>query len=640
MKPNLKNKKFLARHRSNHGNVWIYGIAVFLLMTFHLGCGGGSEATSSRLVRADLEYPPELFQISKDIDIQGTLFKTSSFTEDNKIAGPTKAIVQDNDKTKFEFSFTNVPDGTFYLEILFKNKTSLSSSKKNSVAKTSSETTPEQCEQVSWELAKPYCEAKKIEQQCKDAIKTECANDPSPIQNATDENTAATSKEDKLPILASLTARIEFSQGKNVHITFKQPDFNLSYDDDGNGITNLSEAVGIPATVNPSNDSSNSSDNPPNGSTSIPLPVPPSNLTVITGDGQNTIDWNLSSNVISYNLYWSTASGVSKINGTKIQAATKPFIHTGLNNGVTYYYVVTAVNSGGESVPSAQSSGMPVSPVAGQWTLRNSGSTAWLDDIAFGNNIFVVTSKGSSKQILTSSDGVQWTTHAVPNDYSTGIAYGNNLFVIVGWNGQIATSPDGISWTKKISGTTNYFYAVTYGNNTFVAVGDDGTVVTSPDGTTWIKRNSGIAENLRGIIYANNTFVAVGSNGKIIISTDGITWTSKNSGTTTTLSAIAYGNGTFVIVGPSFGVASTAPNILTSPDAVAWTLRNPYYLSDVTYAQNTFVAVGYGGKVLTSSDGITWVSRDIGVTDVLFSIVYGNTTFVAVGQNGKILTSH
>jgi len=67
-----------------------------------------------------------------------------------------------------------------------------------------------------------------------------------------------------------------------------------------------------------------------------------------------TISWNSVSGATSYNIYWSTTSGVTTSNGTKITNATSPYTHTGLTSGTTYYYVVTAVNSSGESSVSSQ----------------------------------------------------------------------------------------------------------------------------------------------------------------------------------------------------------------------------------------------------------------------------------------------
>ncbi len=107
-----------------------------------------------------------------------------------------------------------------------------------------------------------------------------------------------------------------------------------------------------------------------------------------------------------------------------------------------------------------------------------------------------------------------------------GVIYGNNTFVVVGVNGTILTSSDGISWTSKTSGTNYHLEGVTYGNNTFVVVGEWGTILTSSNnGVSWIESTFGITNSLSGVTYDNNTFVAVGGGGTIIqsdpiISTD------------------------------------------------------------------------------------------------------------------------
>jgi len=89
------------------------------------------------------------------------------------------------------------------------------------------------------------------------------------------------------------------------------------------------------------------------------IPVPPTGLSATAGDRQISIGWNSVTGATSYNLYWSTANGVTKTTGTKISNVTSPYVHTGLTNGTTYYYVVTAVNSNGESRESPQVSAVP-----------------------------------------------------------------------------------------------------------------------------------------------------------------------------------------------------------------------------------------------------------------------------------------
>lgn len=95
------------------------------------------------------------------------------------------------------------------------------------------------------------------------------------------------------------------------------------------------------------------------GTTTGVAPVPPYGVTATAGDGQVTISWTAVSEATSYNIYWSTTSGVTKTTGTKISNVTSPYVHTSLSHGTTYYYVVTAANSYGESSELIEVSAMP-----------------------------------------------------------------------------------------------------------------------------------------------------------------------------------------------------------------------------------------------------------------------------------------
>jgi fibronectin type 3 domain-containing protein len=94
------------------------------------------------------------------------------------------------------------------------------------------------------------------------------------------------------------------------------------------------------------------------------VPPAPAGLTATAGDNQVTITWSAVAGAVSYNTYWSATPGVTTANGTQIQNAANPMIQTGLTNGTTYYYIVTAVNAIGESAASAQASAVPAVPVA------------------------------------------------------------------------------------------------------------------------------------------------------------------------------------------------------------------------------------------------------------------------------------
>ena len=96
------------------------------------------------------------------------------------------------------------------------------------------------------------------------------------------------------------------------------------------------------------------------GGTTPPVPpANPTNATVTAGDGQVTVSWSAVTGATSYNIYWSTTTGVTTANGTKITNAVNPYVQSSLSNGTAYYYVVTAVNSVGESAASAQVTATP-----------------------------------------------------------------------------------------------------------------------------------------------------------------------------------------------------------------------------------------------------------------------------------------
>lgn len=84
----------------------------------------------------------------------------------------------------------------------------------------------------------------------------------------------------------------------------------------------------------------------------------PTSLTAIGGDSNVDLSWNSVTEATSYNIYRASTSG-----GQYTQIATgiteTTCTDSDVTNGTTYYYVVTAVSSDGESAYSNEASATP-----------------------------------------------------------------------------------------------------------------------------------------------------------------------------------------------------------------------------------------------------------------------------------------
>ncbi len=89
-----------------------------------------------------------------------------------------------------------------------------------------------------------------------------------------------------------------------------------------------------------------------------PPPGAPTNIRASAGDNQVTVSWDNVAGATTYSIYYGTAAGVTKAS-TKITAVTSPHAKTGLLNGTTYFFVVTAVNGILESGVSFETSATP-----------------------------------------------------------------------------------------------------------------------------------------------------------------------------------------------------------------------------------------------------------------------------------------
>jgi PKD repeat protein len=100
-------------------------------------------------------------------------------------------------------------------------------------------------------------------------------------------------------------------------------------------------------------------------------PAAPTGLTAGAGNGQVTLNWTAPTNtggqaLTAYTVYRGTTSGsetkLSTGGCSSLSGSTLTCTDTGLTNGTTYYYKVTASNPTGESPQSGEASATPIAP--------------------------------------------------------------------------------------------------------------------------------------------------------------------------------------------------------------------------------------------------------------------------------------
>ena len=279
------------------------------------------------------------------------------------------------------------------------------------------------------------------------------------------------------------------------------------------------------------------------------------------------------------------------------------------------------------------------------WTNRVSAHAANFYGVASRAGLHVASGAGGA--IYTSTNGIAWTARSSGKSGLLMNANGDGpLWVVVGDGGAIVTSTNGSDWTARTSPTNALFRGVAYGNGIYVACGDGGAIVRSTDGATWSAVASGTNASLQGVGYgmdfvnAGDTneasaesplFVIVGQSGLILTSSNGLSWTPRTSGTSQYLSDVTYGNGYYVAVGNQ--------RILRSSDGIDWSFAtNNVYFYRSAYCSGLFKVAGANGSIWSSTDGLAWEAETSGTTNLLRGISYAEDQFVAVGYNGTILT--
>ncbi len=169
------------------------------------------------------------------------------------------------------------------------------------------------------------------------------------------------------------------------------------------------------------------------GGGGVTVPGAPTGFTATAGNQQVALSWNAVSGAANYHVKRSTTSGSGY--AQIASPSTTTYTDTGVTNGTTYYYVVTAVNSAGESGNSAEASAKPAVPiVAVQMTVDVLANRHAISPLVYGvnfpNNAAYITDSGATLvrwggNASTRYNWVNFDTNAANDWYFINRAFGN-----------------------------------------------------------------------------------------------------------------------------------------------------------------------------------------------------------------------
>jgi regulation of enolase protein 1 (concanavalin A-like superfamily) len=145
-----------------------------------------------------------------------------------------------------------------------------------------------------------------------------------------------------------------------------------------------------------------------------PAPSAPSGLVATAGNAQVSLTWTASSGATSYNVKRATVSG-GPYTTIASGVTTTAYTNTGLTNGTTYHYVVSAVNAVGEGANSAQASATPVAPgLPSPWLNADVGAVGAAGSATYASGLFTV--KGSGADIGGTADEFHYVYQSATGD--------------------------------------------------------------------------------------------------------------------------------------------------------------------------------------------------------------------------------
>jgi hypothetical protein len=199
-----------------------------------------------------------------------------------------------------------------------------------------------------------------------------------------------------------------------------------------------------------------------------------------------------------------------------------------------------------------------------------------------------------------------------------------------------------ITWALAEQSEISYMGSIAYGNGKFVALMqvEGGTwpippalkMLYSADGINWTVKDTAL-RSIIGLTFSNGRFFAYGGelSSSLATSTDGENWTVV-ANTQGEITGPVYGDGKWVFVTRYY--SGVGGRIMYSTDGVTWTaakIPSGFDFRAIAYGSDKFIAMDHDGKMAYSTDGVIWTVAPGTHGNGVRSIAYGAGKFVKLG---------
>ena len=176
------------------------------------------------------------------------------------------------------------------------------------------------------------------------------------------------------------------------------------------GLTNGTTYYYVVTAIDSAGESANSAQVSATPVAPVQIPAVPLGFVATAGNGQISLTWTASGSATSYHVKRSTTNGGPY---TQVAAPTSAsYTDSGLTNGTTYYYVVSAIDSAGESANSAQVSATPAAPINPDVTITiDPTKTHAISPYIYGLNFYSGVTGAPTSLTFDRDGGNRWTAY-------------------------------------------------------------------------------------------------------------------------------------------------------------------------------------------------------------------------------------